>query len=207
MDALLCWPEIELTNPSPTSIESHAGWTNGTWTSNLVRTVYRGQDFGFDPPDGQWEKPYVERLDAVAPEWRFIDVPQMNGQADIGGVEWISPGQFLLSRDKPLTGFQSSMPHLIRSDGRSVIFPAGYRPHSKHDFADAWFLLWMKKYSSTSRRLPASLISIFICRGSIHPHALGFVGVIAMTLGSLADCPPIYSFNASPDTPLAHANR
>jgi hypothetical protein len=32
------------------------------------------------------------------------------------------------------------MPHLISADGRSAIFPAGYRHHMGHDGADSWFL-------------------------------------------------------------------
>jgi hypothetical protein len=31
------------------------------------------------------------------------------------------------------------MPHLISTDGRSAIFPAGCRPPRSHDFADSWF--------------------------------------------------------------------
>jgi hypothetical protein len=140
LDALLGWPEIELTGPVANSIEAHAGWANGAWTSNLQRTVDRGQNFGFDPPDSQYEKPYIERLDAVAPAWRFVDVAEMRAQADVAGVEEASAGQYLLASDVPPSGFQSSMPHLMSADGKSAIFPAGCRPPRRHDFANSWFL-------------------------------------------------------------------
>src|SRR5262249_37081915 len=140
-DALLCWPEIELTGPVPGSMASHAGWANGAWSSDLRRIVHRGDDFGFNPPDGQWDRPYVEPLHAAAPVWRFVDAPQMRDQTDLDGIEEVSPGQFLLPQDTPLASALSGTPHLVCSDGRSVIFPSGRRrTRGVADNADAWFL-------------------------------------------------------------------
>jgi hypothetical protein len=141
LDALLCWPEIETTGPVPEGTESYGGWSNGQWSNRLLRSSSRGEKFGFEPPDGQAETPFIEALDAEARAWTFVDAIDGAGQADLANIQEIAPGQYFLPHDDPLTGFEHRMPHLLRSDGKAVIFPAGCRgQRMRHDSSDTWFL-------------------------------------------------------------------
>jgi hypothetical protein len=126
--------------PVPRILDVHAGWSNGRWLDNLRRTVVRAADFGFDPPDGKPEFPFIEAIDAEAPSWTFVNVADAAQQADLTGAREIAPGRFFLPHDSPLKGFEDRMPHLLRHDGKAVIFPAGRRSAGHHDPRGVWFL-------------------------------------------------------------------
>lgn len=143
LDAMLCWPESEVTGLVASRVEARGGWSNGRWRSDLHRWAHPGEDSGFETADGLTESVFLEALNAEPPRWRFIDVAEMASDADLAGVREIAPDLYFLPHDSPLTGFEQRMPHLLRDDGRAVIFPAGYRLEGRGGISDGdntWFL-------------------------------------------------------------------
>ena len=127
-DALLCWPEIEETGQPPTRVTSIAGWQNGGWSTVIRRERDRGLDLFFAERGGP-EQPYLEDADASAHAWHFLDTPRAESGAALAGVQMLAPHRLHLPADARLTGYERQVPHLVRGDGRAVIFPAGVRSH------------------------------------------------------------------------------
>jgi hypothetical protein len=68
-------------------------------------------------------RPFVEPLDSPAPSWRFVDAESAVAGASVAGVRTDAAGIHFLSKDAALTGFETAIPHLRRSDGKAVMFP------------------------------------------------------------------------------------
>jgi hypothetical protein len=125
-DALLCWPELDETGPPPYRIISAAGWFNGSWSTAIRRQYERGLDFCFVERDAPME-PFLQDVNAPAQVWRFVDAPQAALMASLARVQQLDPHRLYLPAEAALTGFETEMPHLLRDDGRAVMFPAGLR--------------------------------------------------------------------------------
>jgi hypothetical protein len=130
-DALACWPATEATGPAPMRVDSWGGWLNGAWSPQL-RRVHQGRAETSAAVES-FVRPYVEPLDSPAPSWRFVDAGRAVAGARLAGVRTQADGLPYLSREAALTGFETFIPHLRRSDGKAVMFPFQIRSQLDKD--------------------------------------------------------------------------
>ena len=122
-DALLCWPHCEATGPLPWKIVSLGGWFNGQWSRRIVRSRTRADDAAFEADEP--ETPSLTAPVAQPHAWRYIDCSPVAAKADLIGIQEIAPGQLYYRRDQEPRGYQRTMPHLVRDDGKAAMFPSG----------------------------------------------------------------------------------
>jgi hypothetical protein len=163
-DALLCWPEIEVTGPRPTSIVSVAGWWNGAWSPRVRRRRERGYDHTLverSPP----ARHYLPALNASAHSWRFVDAPRGVRNATLSGVQEVAPGRLYLPAGEKLTGFEADVPYLRRGGGNAVMFPAGLRSrmHRGEDYEPGAFFVYADE-------------EVFFCFGGSEFSGSGMLG-------------------------------
>jgi hypothetical protein len=120
-DALACWPPNEATGPEPSRIDACGGWLNGIWSPRLRRVGGGRADKQTVVEDGL--RPFIEPLASPALSWHFVDAEKAVARASLAGVRTLPSGWLFLTRDAVLTGFESAIPHLRRSDGKAVTFP------------------------------------------------------------------------------------
>ncbi len=133
-DALACWPPGEQTGPQPSRINSWGGWLNGAWSARLRRV-----GAGHVEPNKAIERglePFLEPLASEPLSWRFVDAKNAVAGASLAGVRTLRSGLHFLPRDAALTGFETDIPHLRRSDGKAVMFP--HQVQSTLD-KDGWY--------------------------------------------------------------------
>lgn len=121
-DALPCWPKTELTGYMPGRIDAWGGWWNGTWSPDL-RVRCGGYGDNEKPPEKGVE-PYLEPLDSTPLSWVFVDAQEATPGVTPAGIHKGPSGVAYLPRT-PLTGFETAMPHLLRSDRQALMFPYG----------------------------------------------------------------------------------
>jgi hypothetical protein len=119
-DALACWPPSEATGAEPSRIDAWGGWLNGTWSARLRRVGAGRPPKNLAVEDGL--RPFLEPLASPALSWHFVDAEKAVARATLAGVRTRSAWHFL-PRDAALTGFETAIPHLRRSDGKAVTFP------------------------------------------------------------------------------------
>jgi hypothetical protein len=119
-DALACWPPTEATGPEPSRIDAWGGWVNGTWSPRLRRVGSGREEKDTGVENGL--RPFLEPLASPALSWHFVDAQKALARATLAGVRTRSAWHFL-PRDAALTGFETAIPHLRRSDGKAVTFP------------------------------------------------------------------------------------
>jgi hypothetical protein len=130
-DALTCWPNTEATGPGPYRVDSWGGWLNGAWSPRL-RRVAEGRAKDAVPVENAIQ-PYLEPLASEPLSWRFVDAQEAAAAAGLAGVRKLRGGRYFLPREAPLTGFETAIPHLRRSDGEAVMFPCGIRSRLDRD--------------------------------------------------------------------------
>jgi hypothetical protein len=142
-DALMCWPEIELTGPRPDRVVSVGGWLNGAWFARVRRRRDRGLDHGL-VAHPTLARPVLPKLNAPAPLWHFVDAPRATRNAYLAHVRKIGTGWLYLPAGEKLTGFEADVPHLRRDDGKAVMFPAGLAStlHRGEDYDPGAFFLY-----------------------------------------------------------------
>jgi hypothetical protein len=143
VDALLCWPEVESTGPKPIRVVSMAGWFNGAWSSQIRRRSQPGYDHGFAKHITPVPA-FLTEVTAQSYPWTFLDSSRAARGARLANVEEIGPAQLYLPPDEKLTGFEADVPHLIRSDGQAVMFPAGLKStlHRGEDYLPGAFFCY-----------------------------------------------------------------
>ncbi|CAI9120183.1 hypothetical protein [Brytella acorum] len=153
IDALLCWPDTEEIGQKPVGLKISGGWFNGAWLPALrryVNPVRRDSVIGKSAAHA----PFVERLDAVAPSWIYIDAPvTVDAPIRLSGEVKLDRSRFYLPESAELSGFEGRMPAMRRNDGGAVVLPSesgsyllcgvDYRPIAQFLYADenAFFYL------------------------------------------------------------------
>ncbi len=122
-DALLCWPECDATGPLPWKFVSLGGWFNGQWSRRIVRSRDRVNEASFEADEP--ETPSLGALTAQPHTWRYVDVSAVAPGADLVGTHEIAPERLYYPRDREPGGYQQTMPHLVRDDGKAAMFPSG----------------------------------------------------------------------------------
>ena len=122
-DAFLAWPVLDETGPKPSSLNIQGGWYNGRWFDSFRRRI--GTRGHFSEFDTMTRPSPITRLDISPVSWEFFDTPDYANTADLANIKEVTSGFYTLSSGADLSGFQSSMPYLKRSDGKAFIFPAG----------------------------------------------------------------------------------
>jgi hypothetical protein len=120
-DALACWPPSELVGPEPSRIDSWGGWLNGVWLARLRRVGAGRAEKNVAVERGV--QPFLEPLGSPPLSWHFIDATKAVACANLAGVRALQGGRHFLPRDAVLSGFETAIPHLRRSDGKAVMFP------------------------------------------------------------------------------------
>ena len=179
-DALSCWPKTEATGLAPGTIDAWGGWWNGEWSSRL--RVRCGAHGSAPNPLEDGIVPYLVPLDAKPLSWRFVDAPRATPGVTLTGVREIASGRRFLPRGAPLAGFETAIPHLLRSDGRAVMFP--YRVHSHFD-RDG-------DYQADARYFYADEDVFFVIGGHSFSHWRGTRGLWVLDLDEL------YEFGVRP---------
>jgi len=160
-DALACWPKTELTGAEPWRVDSWGGWLNGVWSPRL-RRVGQGREKDEIPVENGVQ-PYLEPLASPPLSWRFVDATEAIGSASLTGIRKLADGRLFLAREAPLTGFETTIPHLRRSDHKAVMFPCGvrssldrdgfYEPRARFLYADEDVFFQLDGRSSAAHRL------------------------------------------------------
>jgi hypothetical protein len=120
-DALACWPSNEAAGPEPDRIDSWGGWLNGAWSPRLRRVGAGRAEKNTAVESGL--RPFLELLGSPPLSWHFVDAEKANACASLAGIRTLRSGMHFLPKDAALTGFETAVPHLRRSDGKAVMLP------------------------------------------------------------------------------------
>ncbi len=124
-NSLACWPSSEGAGPAPARVDAWGGWSNGVWSPRLRRVG--APQVATEIPLESGVRPFLEPLDSPPLSWRFADAERAAARAGLAGVRTLGNGWRFLPGDAALTGFETAMPHLRRSDGKAVMFPCKVR--------------------------------------------------------------------------------
>jgi hypothetical protein len=166
VDAVLCWPE-KIINGNWPRVQVIGGWKQGKWYKEYRRNFTGRTDRIGQKQDYQIAEPYIEDLNAPIPQqWKYVDVEAPALSAELNGVVKTDHGIYYLPSVHPLAGFEK-MPHLIRTDGKAVIFPARaeYNMHRGEDYCPyIWYTYADENVFFTFRSSPIYNLELSYCK-------------------------------------------